>query len=313
MSVIGVTGGSGFIGSHVVDRLVAAGHRVVVLDVQEPHRPDVAYREVDARDLGALLRGTRNCDAVFHLAGVSNVNDALAAPVDTVTLNVVGTTNVWEACRHNQVGRAVLASTVWVYTGAISDGDTLDEEAPFHLPAAGHIYTSTKIACELVVHNYHDLYQQPFTILRYGIPFGPRMREELVIASFVRTALAKEAITIHGDGLQFRNYVYVEDLADAHVLALSEKAENEVFNLEGAEPVSIRRVAEAVREVLGTHIAIEFTDARPGDYGGKEVSGEKAQRVLGWAPSTSFEEGLRRYVEWYLEEQASSGERTSEA
>jgi UDP-glucose 4-epimerase len=195
----------------------------------------------------------------------------------------------------------VLASTVWVYAGAHGDAP-LDESAPFHLPSAGHIYTSSKIASELIAHNYNELYDTPFTILRYGIPFGPRMREQLVIPRFVQMALDGDTITVHGDGSQFRNYVYVEDLADAHVLALSEDAENDVFNLEGAEPITIRRVTESIRECLGIPMNVEFGEARPGDYAGKEVSAEKVKRVLGWVPMTDFEEGMRRYVDWYLAE-----------
>jgi UDP-glucose 4-epimerase len=309
---IAVTGGAGFIGSHVVDRLIDAGHTLFVLDTRPPHRADVAYRNVDLSELSGLVQATRDIDVVFHLAAVSNVNDAYAHPVGTVRINVTGTVNVFEASRRNEVGRTVLASTVWVYAGAHGDAP-LDEEAPFHLPSAGHIYTSSKIAGELIAHNYNELYETPFTILRYGIPFGPRMREQLVIPRFVRMALDGETITVHGDGSQFRNYVYVEDLADAHVLALSDEADNEVFNLEGAEPITIRRVTEAIRDTLGIPVSVEFGEARPGDYAGKEVSGDKVKQVLGWVPTTTFEDGMRRYVDWYLAEMNGAREQLSEA
>jgi UDP-glucose 4-epimerase len=287
--------------------LIDAGHTLFVLDTRPPHRPDVTYRQVDLSDLGGLVQATRDADVVFHLAAVSNVNDAYDHPVGTVRINVTGTVNVFEASRRNNVGRTVLASTVWVYAGAHGDGP-LDEEAPFHLPSAGHIYTSSKIAGELIAHNYNELYDTPFTILRYGIPFGPRMREQLVIPRFVQMALAGDTITVHGDGSQFRNYVYVEDLADAHVLA-----ENEVFNLEGAEPITIRRVTEAIRDTLGIPVSVEFGEVRPGDYAGKEVSAEKVKDVLGWAPTTMFEDGMRRYVDWYLAEIDAAREQVSEA
>jgi UDP-glucose 4-epimerase len=309
---IAVTGGAGFIGSHVVDRLQEAGHTVIVVDVKGPHRPDVAFRQADLSDLGSMVQVTRGCDVVFHLAAVSNVNDAFEHPVATVRINITGTVNVFEACRRNDVSRTVLASTVWVYAGASGDGPH-DEEAPFHLPSAGHIYSSSKIAGELIAHNYDELYQQPFTILRYGIPFGPRMRPELVIPRFVHMALAGDPITVHGDGSQFRNYVYVEDLADAHVLALADVAENEVFNLEGPRPIPIRHVTETIRDVLDIPLNVEFGSTRPGDYAGKEVSAEKARRVLGWMPETTFEEGMRRYIEWYLAELDGKAERAIEA
>jgi UDP-glucose 4-epimerase len=309
---IAITGGSGFIGSHVVDRLIDAGHTLFVLDTRPPHRPDVTYRQVDLSNLGGLVQATRDIDVVFHLAAVSNVNDAYDHPVGTVRINVTGTVNVFEASRRNEISRTVLASTVWVYAGAHGDAP-LDEEAPFHLPSAGHIYTSSKIASELIAHNYNELYATPFTILRYGIPFGPRMREQLVIPRFVHMALKGETITVHGDGSQFRNYVYVEDLAEAHVLALSPDAENEVFNLEGAEPITIRRVTEAIRDTLDIEVDVKFGEARPGDYAGKEVSGDKVKQVLGWVPTTKFEDGMRQYVDWYLAEAELDSARVSEA
>ena len=294
--VVAVTGGSGFIGSHVVDHLVAEGHRVRVLDVDPPHRADVVFRRLDISDVDDLTGALQGVDVVFHLAAVSNINDAFAHPLDTLRVNVLGTGNVWEAARRCDVKRTVLASTVWVYAGAKGPGP-FDEETPFHLPSAGHVYTSSKIAAELVVHNYRELYGQPFTILRYGIPFGPRMREELVIPGFVRTALSGQPIMINGDGSQYRNYVWIADLCDAHVRALAPVGENEVFNLEGAERVTIRRLAETIRDLVDDHVDIRYAPARVGDYGGKDVSADKARRLLGWMPTTTFADGMRRYVE----------------
>jgi UDP-glucose 4-epimerase len=302
-----VTGGAGFIGSHVVDRFADDGHDVVVVDVRSPHRPDVEFHDVDLLDLPGLVRATRGCEFVFHLAGVSNVNEAHDHPVETTEVNITGTAKVWEAARRNEVRRAVLASTVWVYAGARGPGP-LAEDIPFHLPDAGHIYTSSKIACELVVHNYYDLYGQDFTILRYGIPFGPRMRQELVIPRFVRMALDGEPITVHGDGSQYRNYIYVEDLVDAHARTLNDAAVNEVFNLEGPDPVTIRRVVESIRDAVGHHVVIEFLPARAGDYPGRVVCAEKARELLGWEPSITFEDGLRRYIDWYVADAEADGE-----
>jgi UDP-glucose 4-epimerase len=309
---IAVTGGSGFIGSHVVDKLVAAGHRVVVIDTRPPTRPGATFREVDITDLPGLVRATAGCEVVFHLAGVSNVNEAMADPAGTFEINVAGTARVWEAARRNQVSRTVLASTVWVYASAAGEG-TVSEETPFALAGTGHVYTASKIAAELVATSYADLYGQPYTILRYGIPFGPRMREELVIPRFVRAALAGEKITIHGDGLQFRNYVYVEDMADAHLRMLADAGENQVFNLEGPEEVSIRRIAEVVRDLVNPQLEIEFVPARPGDYAGRPVSAEKASRLISWAAPTTFEQGMRRYLDWWPAEREDSGERAGEA
>ena len=211
---------------------------------------------------------------------------------------VTGTANVFEASRRNDVRRTVLAGTAWVYAGAHGDAP-IDEEAPFHLPSAGHIYTSSKITEELIAHNYCELYGTPFTILRYGDVYGPSMSENFVIPRFVRQALEGRTNAVHGDGSQFRNYVYVDDLADAHLAALSGDAENEVFNLKGPEPITIRRIAEEVRDLLGAPFTVEGGPLSPGDYEGRVISGEKAKRVLGWEATTPFPEGLRRYVDWY--------------
>ena len=179
-----VTGGSGFIGSHVVDQMMDAGHDVTVVDVRPPHRSDVTYCEVDIVDRAALIEATVGCDAVFHLAGVANVNEAMVDPVRTFEVNVGGTANVWEAARHNGVGRAVLASTVWVYSAAASQGPGA-EDTPMSVWNPGHVYTASKLAAEMVATSYAQLYGLSYTILRYGIPYGPRMREELVIPRFL--------------------------------------------------------------------------------------------------------------------------------
>lgn len=297
---IAVTGGCGFIGSHVVDHLVDAGHEVVALDsAGSLDREGARVERVDVCDAEALTAATKGCGAIYHLAAVSNVNEVFDRPIRAVELNILATTHVLEAARRNGVGRVFLASTVWVYTGALDYGQPLTEASPFFLPGAGHIYTSSKIAAEMLVHNYAQLYGQKFTILRYGIPYGPRMRDALVIPRFVSRALANEPITIEGDGLQYRNYVYVSELASAHVLALSPRAENQVYNLEGPRPVSIREIAETVRRIVGDQVQISYLPSRPGDYRGKEVSADKARKELSWAPSIDFEDGMRRYVDWH--------------
>src|SRR5437879_4267910 len=213
---------------------------------------------------------------------------------------VGATAKVWEACRRNGVGRAILASTVWVYGAAPNGEGALDETSPFALERAGHLYTASKLAAELVAQSYHELYGVDFTILRYGIPYGPRMRPSLVIPKFVNMALDGSPITVHGDGSQHRNYVYVEDLARAHVLALRPEAANQVLNLEGDERVTIRHLVDCIGEALALEPNVSYTDARAGDYEGRAISNAKAAAVLDWRPTVAFAEGLRRTVEWQL-------------
>jgi UDP-glucose 4-epimerase len=296
-----VTGGSGFIGSHVVDALVEAGCQVTVLDHGvRPHRRDVGFEDVDLMDLSSVLAATRGAEHIFHLAAVANVHYAFKYPVYTTSLNVVGTANVLEAARLNGARRFYLASTVWVYNGS-PDSQVVDETTPFYLDGAGHIYTSTKMASEMVCHNYGHLYSVPFTVLRYGIPYGPRMREELLIPVFLRKALAGEPLSVAGRGEQFRKFVYAQDLARGHVLAMSDAAVNQTYNLEGRRKVTVLDVAEGIRSLVGEHVRIEFGPERPGDFGGKDVSGAKAESELSWTPKVDFEDGLRETVAWFRE------------
>jgi UDP-glucose 4-epimerase len=301
MNVV-VTGGSGFIGSHVVDALADAGHRVTVIDHRvRPHRTDVEFEDVDLLDLSSILAATREAEHIFHLAAVSNVNYAYKYPAYSTALNVMGTTNVLESARVNGAKRVHLASTVWVYNGSPDDEQVVDETVPFYLNGAGHIYTSTKMACEMLCHNYGELYDLPFTVLRYGIPYGPRMREELLIPIFLKKALNGEPLTVAGDGSQYRKFVYVTDIARAHLLAMNENASRQTYNLEGPEKVTVLQVAERIRDIVGPHVKIERTPARAGDFKGKDVSAEKAFKDLGWRADIGFEVGLQATAEWFCQ------------
>ena len=294
---VAVIGGGGFIGSHVVDHLVRAGHQVHVIDIAPRwHNPAARYHELDLFDEAGLAGALAGCAAVFHLAGASNVNEVAADPVWAVRLNVEGTARVLEAARHHHCGRVILASTVWVYGAAQGTGE-LAEDFAVDLRSAGHVYVSTKLAAELLVHSYKEMYGQDFTILRYGIPYGPRMREELVVARFVQAVQAGRPITIAGTGEQQRNYVFVGDIADAHVRALSPAAADQVLALEGGTPVSVREIADTVTELIRP-VPIEHMPARTADYQGVGVSNRRAKEVLDWSPQTSFAVGVRRYLDW---------------
>jgi len=294
---IGVIGGSGFIGSHVVDKFIDAGHEVTVFDIMKPHRSDVRHIYIDITDLSKTCVALAGAyDAVYMLAAVADVNDVYKNPVEAGEINIMAVANVLEAARRSGIGRVILASTVWVYE--MAEGERVDENTPLLLSKTKHVYTASKVAAELYCHAYQKLYGQNFTILRYGIPYGPRARGGAVIAVFVRRALNGEPLIIFGNGSQYRQFIYVEDLAEGNVAALKHVPINQTYNLEGPRPVTIREIAETVKKLIG-NVAIEYEEARPGDYGGALVSSEKAKRELGWEPKVDFEEGVRRYIEWY--------------
>jgi len=294
-----VTGGSGFIGSHVVDKLVERGVQVRVFDMVIPtFRSDIAFYHGSVLDLEALRMAMTGVDVVYHLAAVADVNDVYEDPHYSESINVRGTINVLEAARRARVNRVIYGSTAWVYSEVIEE--SVDEQTPLCAPS--HLYTATKIASEYYCQCYSRLYGLPVTILRYGIPYGPRAKDGTVIPIFVRKALRGEPLTIAGDGSQFRQFVYVEDLAEGNVLALKSIAKNKIYNLDGNEKITISQIAKMLEKLIG-NVKIEYVPARPGDFGGKLVSSDLAKRELGWEPKIRFEKGLRRYVEWYKEQQ----------
>jgi UDP-glucose 4-epimerase len=294
-----VTGGAGFIGSHVVDKLRDAGHRPVIFDVRPPTEPShggVPAITGDLDDLESLHTAMSSCDAVIHLAAAADVNEVNADPVWAEQRNARGTLHVLEAARRCPGVRVLYASTIWVYSD--TPAECHEESIPLQPPA--HLYSATKLAGELYCRSYGELYGVEHTILRFGIPYGPRARPAAVVPAFVNRALAGDTLTIAGDGKQSRRFVYVEDLAQGIVSALVPAAANRTYNLVGEVDTTIAEIAETVRDILGD-VRIEHVPGRSGDFAGAPVSGARAAAELGWTPCTPFAEGVRRYVEWHRE------------
>ena len=291
-----VTGGGGFIGSHVVDRLIERGitPRIFDLSASAYHSPlEVETFTGSITDPANLDLAMRDCDAVVHLAAVADVAHVHADPVLAEEVNTRGTLNVLEAACRANVGRVVYGSTTWVYSDCSEQ--EVDEETP--IPAPRHLYTATKLAGETYCAGYTELFDLESTVLRFGIPYGPRARAAGVVAKFTDLALAGEALTIAGDGSQSRSFIYVEDLADGIVAGLEPSAANRTYNLSGDEVVTILEIAEAVQEMTGG-CEIVHTPPRPGDFPGKTISNRRALEELGWKAATSFRDGVRKYVEW---------------
>jgi UDP-glucose 4-epimerase len=285
-----VTGGSGFIGSHVVDKLVEHGCAVRVFDERKPHRDDVEWFKGDLLSENDVLGACKDMEFVYHLAAVADVNIAISNPQLCLQVNEIGTLNLLKAASAMEIERVILASTTWVY--GKTEGE-VNENTP--VPPPDHIYTKTKIGQEHLLAAYHEHTGLPYTILRYDIPYGPRMRSNLVMAIFVRKAMQKEPITVFGDGNQGRCFIYVEDLANGNVAASQPKARNQVINLAGTEFITVNNIVETLRESF-TDLKVEHSPPRPNDFKGAIVNIQKARKLLGWEPRTKFKTGLKKYI-----------------
>ena len=293
-----VTGGAGFIGSHVVDKLLEAGHEPLIFDLRASPLPLAgggrAARRRRDRQGSAAAGGPRprrrhppRCGRRTWPMCVARPGSARSAPTRREPWRS------WRPLAKSGYERVLYGSTTWVYSDCADR--RVDEDTPLATPS--HLYTATKLAGELYCKAYRELFGVEYTILRFGIPYGPRAREATVIAALTAKAENGEPLTIAGAGEPVRRFVYVEDLAEGVVAALRPEAADRVYNLAGDEAVTILEIAEAVRsEVRDTGIV--HTPARAADFDGKHVSSERAAEELGWTARTPFAEGFRRYLAW---------------
>ena len=297
-----VTGGSGFIGSHVVDVLLEQGHEVVIYDLDAPrYNQPCAFVRGDIRDIERMTQTLKGAGLVYMLAAEANVNRFFESPVFSNDITADGTLLTLEAVRRcGGRARAILASTEWIYGSLAEAGDEyITEETPY-AQNPDHLYTSSKIAAELFCKNYFGLYGIPYTIMRFGIPFGDRARPETVTPIFLSRVLSGEQITIHGDGSQTRQFIYVRDLARGCAACAAPEAENQIFNLNGGKKISVLEIVRALEEILGKTAAIKFVEDRKGNFKGRFISSEKARKILGWTPQFEYADAMRLYAEGFL-------------
>jgi UDP-glucose 4-epimerase len=296
-----VAGGSGFIGSHVVDVLLGQGREVLIYDLEAPrYGQQCAFIRGDIRDTDRMVQIFQNGDVVYLLAAEANVNRFFESPLFSNDITANGTLSVLEAARRTSVARVILASTEWVYGSLPEAGDEeITEDTPY-AQNPDHIYTSSKIISEMFCKNYRDLYGVNFTIMRYGIPFGERARPETVTPIFIRRIVRDEPITIHGDGSQCRQFVYVKDLAKGNAACLNPAAENKVFNLNGNRRISVIQIVRTLEEILGKKASLTYVEDRKGNFKGRFISSEKAHQLLGWTPQLEYENAMRLYVAEFL-------------
>jgi len=307
-----VAGGSGFIGSHVVDALIDQGREVLIYDLEAPrHNPKCAFVRGDTRDVDRLAQVLKSGDIIYLLAAEANVNRFFESPLFSNDITSNATLSVLEAARRTGAARVILASTEWIYGSLLEIGEEkITEETPY-AANPDHLYTSSKIAAELFCKNYHGLYGVNYTIMRYGIPFGERARQETVTPIFIQRILRGEPITIHGDGSQSRQFIYVKDLARGNAACLNPAAENQIFNLNGTKRISVLQVVETLEEILRKKALITFVEDRKGNFKGRFISSDKARQLLDWTPTLDYENAMRMYVEWFIKNQE-SGARSQE-
>ena len=303
-----VTGGAGFIGSHLVDRLIADGHTVAAVDIlatgkRENVNPQAALYEIDIRSpaLAAAFEAARP-EVVFHVAAHASVSESVRDPMHDAEVNVLGTLNVLQQCAAYGVGRFVFSSTGGALYGE-PERLPADEEHPVS-PLSP--YGASKAAAEAYVQTHCALSGIRYTILRYGNVYGPRQDpfgEAGVVAIFANAMMQGQRPTIFGDGSHERDYVYVDDVVRANVLALAQD-EDGVYNIGTGEGTTVAQVFDALAGATDYGGDPEHAAERPGDVHRIYLDVRRAERGLGWRAAVSLEEGIRCTVDAMREAEA---------
>jgi UDP-glucuronate 4-epimerase len=312
-----VTGGAGFIGSHLVDRLLAAGGEVVVVDNFDNFYPRSSKEanlaaallnsrcrliELDIRERSAVreLVVRERPDAIVHLAARAGVRPSIDDPAIYTDVNVLGTVHWLEAaCSIDPRPRFVYASSSSVYGDR--DQAPFRETDPVDLPVSP--YAATKKACELLAFTFHHLHGLPVTGLRFFTAYGPRNRPDLAIAKFTRLIDEGQPIPMFGDGSTRRDYTYVADIVDGIVRAIDHCKTHHLYNLGNSNPIALSQMIESIAASLGREPKIQRLPEQPGDVRQTFADIQRATTELGYRPKTSFTEGIDRYVAWYLQRQ----------
>jgi UDP-glucuronate 4-epimerase len=306
-----VTGGAGFIGSHLVDRLLTEGWRVTAVDNFDPYYdPEIKRRNIaphlgnrifelvttDIRDMAALRsRLSGNYDVIVHLAAKAGVRPSIKDPITYQEVNIRGTQNMLELAKEWDVKQFVFASSSSVY--GINPNVPWREDDCVLLPISP--YAATKVAGELLGHVYSYLYGMRFIALRFFTVYGPRQRPDLAINKFARKIMSGETVPIYGDGSTKRDYTYVDDIIDGVRRAMNYTATPyEVVNLGNNQMVGLLEMVQALEEVLGVRAQMSQLPMQSGDVPQTWADVRKAGNLLDWHPRTFFLDGLERFAEW---------------
>lgn len=304
-----ITGGAGFIGSHLCDKYAKEGHNVVCLDnflngnlTNIRHLLD--YRNFklikgDIRDFDLLEKIMRDVEVIFHLAAQIHVDRSYIEPRLTYDINVIGTQNILEAARLHDAKRVIYASTSEVYGSA--QYVPIDEKHPLNAP---HPYGASKIAADRMCYAYTQTYGMDISILRLFNIFGPRQRDVGyggVISIFTRRVLSNVPPILYGDGRQTRDYTYVDDAVKAYDLVLNHQQPVGPINFGSGKEISILDLANMIIEACGKKGRMQPIQVEPriGEVKRLIADASQARKLLGWEPGYDFEKGLKEYVEWY--------------
>jgi len=306
-----VTGGAGFIGSHLVDGLIKRGNEVICIDNFDPYYdPDVKRKniqsclssknfkltEADVGDEKALGRVFEENEVgkVVHLAAKVGVRPSLKEPSAYQKVNVEGTLALLELSRKHGIENFVFGSSSSVYGVA--------KETPFKedMPARPiSPYGATKLCGEILTRTYSELYGLPSCALRFFTVYGPRQRPEMAIHKFTRLIAQGKEIPMYGDGTSKRDYTYIDDIIQGVISALDKKFEFEVINLGNSEPVKLRDLISLIEAELGAKAKIKRLPDQPGDVPVTYADIAKARKLLGYGPKVKLKEGIKKFVEWY--------------
>lgn len=307
-----VTGGAGFIGSHVCERLLRSGHAVWAFDDLNPfYDPQLKQRNLqdlqslakpftfvhgDLTDRAALdqLLGSVKFDQVIHLAARAGVRPSLEDPALYQRVNVEGTVNLLEAARRNGVRKIIIASSSSVY--GVNSKVPFSESDPIF--SAISPYAASKLASEALGHVYHHVYGLGVVMLRFFTVYGPRQRPDLAIHKFARLMRAGKPIPIFGDGSTARDYTYITDILDGIIACTQQDFGYEIFNLGESQTVRLDRLVQLLEAALGCKAIINRQPPQPGDVPMTCADISKAKVRLGYKPSVSIERGIPLFVEW---------------
>jgi UDP-glucuronate 4-epimerase len=319
-----VTGGAGFIGSHLTDRLIREGWDVTVLDNLDPfydpaiklvnlkqHKSNPRFRwvEADIRDIDGLRkRLTGRYEVIVHLAAKAGVRPSIADPIAYEQVNVAGTQVMLELAKEWNTEQFVFASSSSVY--GVNPNVPWSEDDHGLMPISP--YASTKVSGELLGHVYSYLYGIRFIGLRFFTVYGPRQRPDLAIHKFARLLSSGAAVPVFGDGNMSRDFTYVDDIISGVRAAMDYSASNyEIINLGNHRGVTVLEMVETLAEALSIKPALTFFPEQPGDVPQTYADIGKARELLRYEPATSFAEGIDRFVEWFRETRASESSSSS--